>query len=99
MRDGKLTHDGKIGGLKETEIMQFKRKTEAEINKEKCKSMIFKYLYTNQGKTNIKVSDIKKSVPTPIISNLPEHFNDILDELLEENNINGQISGDELILD
>jgi len=99
MRDGKLTHDGKIGGLKETEIMQFKRKTEAEINKEKCKSMIFRYLYTNQGKTNIKVSDIKKSVPTPIVSNLPEHFNDILDELIEENNISGQISGDELILD
>jgi len=99
MRDGKLTHEGKIGGLKETEIMQYKRKTDAEINKEKCKSMIFRYLYTNQGKTNIKVSDIKKSVPTPIVSNLPEHFNDILDEFIEENNISGQISGDELILD
>jgi putative ABC transport system ATP-binding protein len=99
MRDGKLTHEGKIGGLKETEIMQFRRKQDAEINKEKCKSMIFRYLYANQGKTNIKVSDIKSSVPIPIVSNLPEHFNDILDELIEENNINGQISGDELILD
>ncbi len=99
MRDGKLSHEGKIGGLKETEIMQYKRKQDAEVNKEKCKSMIFRYLYANQGKTNIKVSDIKKSVPTPIVSNLPEHFNDILDELIEENNINGQISGDELILD
>jgi len=99
MRDGKLTHEGKIGGLKETEIMQFKRKTEAEINKEKCKSMIFRYLYANQGKTKMRVSDIKKSIPNPIFSNLPEHFNDILDELIEENNISGQISGDELILD
>ncbi|MCK4384382.1 MAG: hypothetical protein KAW66_13865, partial [Candidatus Lokiarchaeota archaeon] len=72
---------------------------DAEINKEKCKSMIFRYLYANQGKTNIKLSDIKNSVPIPIISNLPEHFNDILDELIEENSINGQISGDELILD
>ncbi len=99
MRDGKLTHEGKIGGLKETEIMQYKRKTDAEINKEKCKSLIFKYLYASQGKTNIKVSDIKNSIPIPIVSNLPEHFNDILDELIEENNISGQISGDELILD
>jgi len=99
MRDGKLTHEGKIGGLKETEIMQLRRKQDAEINKEKCKSMIFRYLYANQGKTNIKLSDIKNSVPIPIISNLPEHFNDILDELIEKNNINGQISGDELILD
>jgi len=99
MRDGKLTHEGKIRGLKETEIMQLRRKQDAEINKEKCKSMIFRYLYTNQGKTNIKLSDIKNSVPIPIVSNLPEHFNDILEELIEENNINGQISGDELILD
>ncbi len=99
MRDGKLTHEGKIGGLKETDIMQLRRKQDAEINKEKCKSLIFKFLYTNQGKTNIKVSDIKNSVPIPIVSNLPEHFNDILDELIEENNIKGQISGEELILD
>ena len=99
MRDGKLTHEGKIGGLKETEIMQLRRKQDAEINKEKCKSMIFRYLYANQGKVNIKISDIKNSVPIPIISNLPEHFNDILDELIKENNINGQILGEELILD
>jgi putative ABC transport system ATP-binding protein len=99
MRDGKLTHEGKIAGLKETEIMKSRRKQDAEINKEKCKSKIFQYLFSNQGKTNIKVSDIKNSVPIPIISNLPEHFNDILVELIEENNISGQISGDELILD
>jgi hypothetical protein len=99
MRDGKLTHEGKIRGLKETEIMQLRRKQDAEINKERCKSMIFRYLFANQGKIKIKVSDIKKSVPTPIVSNLPEHFNDILNELIKENNINGQILGDELILD
>ena len=99
MRDGKLTHEGKIGGLKETDIMQIRRKQDAEINKERCKSMIFRYLFANQGKTKIKVSDIKNSVPIPIVSNLPEHFNDILAELIEENNISGQISGDELILD
>ena len=30
--------------------------------------------------------------------NLPEHFNDILQELIEENNIFGRIEGDLLIL-
>ena len=99
MKDGKLSHEGKIGGLKETEIMQLRRKQDAEINKEKCKSMIFRYLFANQGKTKIKVSDIKNTVPIPIVSNLPEHFNDILIELIEENNISGQILEDELILD
>jgi putative ABC transport system ATP-binding protein len=99
MRDGKLTHEGKIGGLKETETMQLKRKQEAEMNKEKCKSMIFRYLFANQGKTQIHVNDIKSSIPNLIIINLPEHFNDILAELVQENNISGRIIGDELYLD
>jgi len=99
MMDGKLTDKGKIGGLKETESMQLRRKQEAEINKEKCKSMIFRYLYTNQGKNHIQVREIKKSVPNPIIMNLPEHFNDILVELLQENNISGKVVGDELFLE
>jgi len=99
MRDGKLTHEGKIGGLKETDAMQLQRKQEAEINKEKCKSMIFRYLFANQGKKNIKVNDIKTSIPNPIIVNLPEHFSDILVELLKENNINGRVIEDELHLE
>ena len=98
MRDGKLTHEGKIGGLKETEIMQLKRRQETEINKEKCKSKIIQYLYTNQGKREIVLSDIKNGIPNSIIMNLPEHFNDILQELIEENNFFGKIEGELLIL-
>jgi ABC-type lipoprotein export system ATPase subunit len=96
MRDGKLSHEGKIGGLKETEIMQLKRRQETEINKEKCKSKIFRYLFANQGKSELKIIDIKNSIPQPITENLPEHFNDILQQLLEENNIDGKIEGDYL---
>ncbi len=98
MRDGKLTHEGKVGGLKETEIMQLKRKQETEINKEKCKSKIFQYLYANQGKIEIPINEIKNSIPSSIVINLPEHFNDVLQELLEENNFFGRIEGDLLIL-
>ncbi len=98
MMDGKLTHEGKIGGLKETETMQIRRKQEAEINKEKCKSLIFRFFFANQGKNQIRVSDIKDSIPNLIIMNLPEHFNDILAELIQENNINGIITGDILFL-
>jgi putative ABC transport system ATP-binding protein len=98
MRDGKLTKEGKIGGLKETEMMELKRKQESEMNKEKCKSMIFRYLFANQGKTLIKISDIKNSIPSSIILNLPEHLEDILTELIKENNLNGKIEADSLIL-
>ncbi|MFX0042372.1 MAG: ABC transporter ATP-binding protein [Candidatus Hodarchaeota archaeon] len=98
MRDGKLTHEGKVAGLKETEIMQIRRQQETEINKEKCKSKIFQYLFANQGKREIRISDIKENVPSTIIMNLPEHFNDILAELIEENKLFGKIEGDLLIL-
>jgi len=98
MRDGKLTHEGKIGGLKETEIMQLKRRQETEINKEKCKSKIFQFLYANQGKMEIPISDIRNSIPKSIVMNLPEHFNDILLELIEENNFFGKIEGELLVL-
>jgi putative ABC transport system ATP-binding protein len=98
MRDGKLTHEGKVAGLKETEVMQLKRQQEMEINKEKCKSKIFQYLFANQGKTEIKIDDIKSYIPISIISNLPEHFNDILLELIGDNNLPGKIEGELLIL-
>jgi len=98
MRDGKLTHDGKVGGLKETKTMELKRKQEGEMNKEKCKGKIFQYLFANQGKTEITIRDIINSIPQAIIMNLPEHFNDILQELLDDNRINATTSGDMLIL-
>jgi len=98
MRDGKLTKEGKIDGLKETQQMQLNRKQEAEMNKEKCKSMIFRYLFSNQGKTSIIVSDIKNSISSAILLNLPEHFDDILQELIKENNLNGNLDGNVLNL-
>jgi putative ABC transport system ATP-binding protein len=97
MKDGKLTHEGKIDGLKETEVMELNRKQEAEINKEKAKNMIFKYLYTNQGKVEINVNEIKSSIPNSILLNLPEHFDDVLKELIEENNLKGYVEGNLLI--
>jgi putative ABC transport system ATP-binding protein len=97
MRDGKLTHEGKMEGLKETDAMELSRKKEAEMNKQKAKTMIFKYLYANQGKLKIKIDDIKTSIPNSILLNLPEHFDDLLKELIEDNNINGYIEGNLLI--
>lgn len=98
MRDGKLTHEGKVGGLKETQMMELSRKQEAEMNKEKCKSKILQYLFSNQGKREIKIDDLKNAIPKNIILNLPIHFNDVLEELIQENGIFGKIEGEILIL-
>lgn len=98
MRDGKLTHEGKIGGLKETDVMKLTRQKEMELNKEKTKTKIFQYLYGSAGQNEIKISKIKKSVPQSIVMNLPEHFNDILEEVIQENNLNASIKGEILVL-
>ncbi|MFX0029181.1 MAG: ABC transporter ATP-binding protein [Candidatus Hermodarchaeota archaeon] len=98
MRDGKLTTDGEVVGLKETQIMEIKRKQETEINKEKCKSKIFQYLFSNQGKTEIRLNEIKNYIPNAIVMNLPEHFEDILQELIDDKNLKASIDGELLIL-
>ena len=98
MKDGKLTDKGTVRGLKETDVMQLKRRQETEINKEKCKSKIFQYLFANQGIMEMKINEIKNNIPNSIVVNLPEHFNDILQELIEENNFFGRIEGELLIL-
>jgi ABC-type methionine transport system ATPase subunit len=99
MRDGKLTHEGEVSGLKETARMELKRKTEAEINQEKCKSKILQFLYANHDKNEISLMEMKEFISDSIINNLPIHFNDILLELLSTNSINGRIEGNKLILD
>ncbi|MFX1376637.1 MAG: ABC transporter ATP-binding protein [Promethearchaeota archaeon] len=98
MKDGKLTDEGEIGGLKETNLMELRRKQETEINKEKCKSKIFQYLFANQGKTEMIINEIKASIPNSIVSNLPEHFEDILQEIINENNLSAKINGEILLL-
>lgn len=98
MKDGKLTTEGEIGGLKETSVMKIRRKQETEINKEKCKNKIFQYLFANQGRTEIKIKEIKSSIPSSIAMNLPQHFEDILQEMINENNLVAKIDGELLIL-
>ena len=77
--------------------MELSRKREAEINKEKAKNMIFKYLFMNQGKVELKIDEVKNSIPNSILLNLPDHFDDVLRELIEENNLNAHIEGNLLL--
>lgn len=98
MKDGRLTHEGKVSGLKETEAMSQVRKAEADVNKEKCISKQLAYLFANPGKKEIKIADMKSGISKDIIRNLPEHFNDILAEAIKENKIDARIEGEILIL-
>ncbi|MFO8018692.1 MAG: ABC transporter ATP-binding protein, partial [Promethearchaeia archaeon] len=97
MKDGKLVTEGKVEGLKSVE--DIKKRKEEQINKEKAKSKIFNFLFSHQGENELKIEDIKSSVPQPILNNLPKHFNDVLTELMEESNIQGRVKGELLILE
>lgn len=97
MLDGKLTHEGKVSGLKETDMMQLKRRQETEINKEKCKNKIFQFLFANQGRVRFRISDIRNNIPNSIVMNLPESFDDILKELIDENNFSAKFEGEYII--
>lgn len=98
MKDGKLIREGKVSGLKETEVMEMKRKKEAEINKEKAKNKIYQYLFKNQGKEEFDIAEIQNYIPDTILRNLPIHFNDIVQEIVDDNEIKGTIKGNILIL-
>ncbi|MGV9203397.1 MAG: ABC transporter ATP-binding protein [Promethearchaeia archaeon] len=97
MRDGKLVTEGKVDGLKS--VQDIKRRKEEQINKEKAKSKIFNFLFSHQGENELKLKEIRQSIPQPILDNLPKHFNDVLSELVEESNIKGKIKGELLILE
>jgi putative ABC transport system ATP-binding protein len=98
MKDGKLIREGKVSGLKETEVMEMKRKKEAQINKEKAKNKIYQYLFKNQGKEKFDIAEIQNYIPDSILRNLPIHFNDIVQEIVNDNSIKGKIKGNILIL-
>lgn len=98
MKDGKLIREGKVSGLKETEVMEMKRKKEAQINKEKAKNKIYQYLFKNQGRKRFDIGEIQNNIPDAILKNLPIHFNDIVQEIVKDNSIKGKIKGNILIL-
>ncbi len=94
MRDGKLTHEGKVAGLKETEIEEIRRKSESEINREKCKAKVYQYLFSHQNLKQMKLPDIRNTISKDIIMNLPESFNEILEGVLKENKVQYTLSGE-----
>jgi putative ABC transport system ATP-binding protein len=98
MLDGKVVSKGKIEGLKETETMKQIRMSEAEANKSKCETKIFQYLFSNQGQTEFKLSNIRNAIPKPILDNIPIHFDDIVVGMIKDEKIPGKIEGQTLIL-
>lgn len=97
MKDGKLVKEGKIAGLKS--IQDVKRQKDEQINKEKAKNKIWKYLFSHQGQQEFSIADLKGAVPETIVAGLPMHFNDVVTELLNENNLPGKLKGEKVVFD
>jgi putative ABC transport system ATP-binding protein len=97
MKDGKLVEEGETKSMKESQIEKLKRLSSIEINKEKVKSKIISYLYKNAQKTKFEIEELKLKIPSEILINIPEHFEDILNETLNSMGVKYKIEANKII--
>ncbi|WP_457557632.1 ABC transporter ATP-binding protein [Candidatus Harpocratesius sp.] len=93
LRDGKIITGLEISGLKETpEMREARLKLQAQY-KEMCEKKILSIVREQilQQKFEIRLAFIKEQIDDEIITNLPLHFDDVVEELIERKEINGQI--------
>ena len=96
--DGKLVTGKKADGLKESEDQRKTRLSLQQMDKEKAIGKIINFLETSDTK-EIATDQLRKEIPSSILSNLPMHFDDIIFEMIEEKKIKGKLDRDTLYLD
>ncbi|UYP47875.1 Vitamin B12 import ATP-binding protein BtuD [Candidatus Lokiarchaeum ossiferum] len=94
IRDGKIVKGLEVSGLKETEEMRSARLDLQAKYKEKCEVEILKTVRESIKDHNyeIRFSKIREQINPDIISNLPLHFDDLMAELVEKEDIKGKIN-------
>ena len=96
IRDGKIIKGIKAKGLKETEEQRKARLSFQEQNKEKTKKKILKVIV---GLEKITINRLRAEIGAEILSNLPIHFDDIVQELIDNEEIKGKLDKEVLYLD
>ncbi|MHA1648021.1 MAG: ABC transporter ATP-binding protein [Promethearchaeota archaeon] len=100
IRDGKIIKGLEVSGLKETEEMREARLALQEKYKDKCELQILDIIRAAKTEQNfeIRVSRIKEQIHEDILNNLPLHFDDLLQELIDKKDIIGKIQSGVLYL-
>lgn len=93
IRDGKIVTGLEVSGLKETPEMREARLKLQSQYKEKCETQILEIIRNSKKQDifEIRIATIKDQVDEEIVTNLPLHFDDIIAELVEREEIDGKI--------
>ncbi|MHA1339839.1 MAG: ABC transporter ATP-binding protein [Promethearchaeota archaeon] len=101
LKDGKIVTGLKAEGLKETAAQRAERLRLQELDKQKVIKKIIKICnredIKEQGKISIK--KLRVEIGSDLLSNLPQHINDIILEMIEEEKIKGRLENDILYLE
>ncbi|MHA1819778.1 MAG: ABC transporter ATP-binding protein [Promethearchaeota archaeon] len=88
LKDGKIISGLKATGLKETEEERKARISFQMHNKEKAKNKILKTII---GRDKISTNELRANISSDILDNLPMHFDDVVQELIDEGKIKGRL--------
>ncbi|MHA1618500.1 MAG: ABC transporter ATP-binding protein [Promethearchaeota archaeon] len=99
--DGKIVKGLEVSGLKETPEMRAARLNLQEKYKEKCERQILAKIRASKKEEifEIRVAKIKEGIEAEILSNLPLHFDDIIQELIEREEIDADFKNGVLYID
>ncbi|MHA1520592.1 MAG: ABC transporter ATP-binding protein [Promethearchaeota archaeon] len=99
--DGKIVKGLEVSGLKETPEMRAARLNLQEKYKEKCERQILAKIRASKKEEifEIRVAKIKEGIDAEILSNLPLHFDDIIQELIEREEIDADFKNGVLYID
>ena len=88
LHDGKVISGLKAEGLKETSEQRKSRMEHQHRNKEKAQEKIMKII---QGRDKVSIERLRAGIPSEVMEHLPMHFDDIIQEMIDKEQINGTL--------
>ncbi len=101
IRDGKIVTGLEVSGLKETPEMRATRLKLQEQYKQQCELKVLEIIrnYKSQELFEIRSQKIKDQIDPEVLANLPLHFDDLLNNLFESQEILGKFENNVLYLE
>ncbi len=81
LRDGKVVSGLQTEGLKETSVQRKTRLEHQQKDKEIAKEKILKII---EGRDKVSIERLRAGIPSEVMENLPLHFDDIIQEMIDE---------------
>jgi len=101
LKDGKIVVGEKVEGLKETAEQKSQRLSLQEMNKQKVINKIIKICDSEdvKEKGSISMNKLRAEIGSDLLSNLPQHINDIILEMIEVGKLKAKFENDVIYLE